>query len=330
MHISLFVLGVVTAIVGFLSIVYGIPVNEFSFGNTLIVAGTVAVVGGFLLIGLAAVVRQLKRLAESDTLHRASMPLPMHPSDPVKPAAQPGLQASQFTAPTPVPAPLRLDQIPRSPTPSELAHSAASSVETGPPEWLRPKEKSHAAGEQSLIEEIEASLAPQSTLQPVSPPPPLKIYDQSFDPRLPIQGRANQSAPEINQATRQEPATRAVPPVEHPAPSGLFDTVWPEIRPTRHPETVARRKPDVPVVPVAPPRSEAVPRDQARSAKDIVREPQNATPEEPRPVAILKSGMIDGMAYTLYSDGSIEAVLATGTVRFASIDALRFHLEQNS
>ena len=56
----------------------------------------------------------------------------------------------------------------------------------------------------------------------------------------------------------------------------------------------------------------------------------SAAPEEPRVVAILKSGMIDGMAYTLYADGSIEAVLPTGTVRFASIDALRFHLEQNS
>ena len=125
--------------------------------------------------------------------------------------------------------------------------------------------------------------------------------------------------------------------MEHAAPSGLFDTVWPEIRPTRHPETVARtRKPNAPapVAPspaapalVTPPRSEAI---QARPARDVAREPQNAAPEEPRVVAILKSGMIDGMAYTLYADGSIEAVLATGTVRFASIDALRFHLEQNS
>ena len=65
MHIVLFVLGVVTAVAGFLAILYGIPVNEFSFGNTLIVAGTVAVVGGFLLIGIAAVVSQLKQLASA-------------------------------------------------------------------------------------------------------------------------------------------------------------------------------------------------------------------------------------------------------------------------
>jgi len=41
---------------------------------------------------------------------------------------------------------------------------------------------------------------------------------------------------------------------------------------------------------------------------------------------IFKSGVIDGMAYTLYTDGSIEADLAEGTVKFASIDELRAYL----
>jgi hypothetical protein len=326
MHIGLFVLGVATAIAGFAAIVYGIPVNEFSFGNTLIVSGTVAVVGGFLLIGLAAVVRQLKRLAESDHLHQASMPLSIHSADLVKPLPQPGLQASQFM-PSPAPASPKPDTSSRMPAPSEPPHLAPHAVEAGPPEWLRPREKAPSLDDQTLIEEIEASLSPKITLPPVSPPPPLKVYDQSFDPRLPMQARASEPAARTEQAPRPEPAPRAVPPVEHPAPSGLFDTVWPEIRPARHPETVARaRKPD----PVPPPRNDGAVRDQASPGKDIAREAQTAAPEEPRPVAILKSGMIDGMSYTLYADGSIEAVLATGTVRFASIDALRFHLEQNS
>ena len=47
----------------------------------------------------------------------------------------------------------------------------------------------------------------------------------------------------------------------------------------------------------------------------------------PEPEAtIFKSGVIDGMAYTLYTDGSIEAELAHGTVKFASIDELRAYL----
>ena len=39
-------------------------------------------------------------------------------------------------------------------------------------------------------------------------------------------------------------------------------------------------------------------------------------------MSILKSGVVDGMAYTLYSDGSIEAELPSGTIRFESIAAL--------
>ena len=52
--------------------------------------------------------------------------------------------------------------------------------------------------------------------------------------------------------------------------------------------------------------------------------------EQPRAVAILKSGVVDGMGYTLYVDGSIEAELPQGTLRFASINELRSHLEKNS
>jgi hypothetical protein len=48
------------------------------------------------------------------------------------------------------------------------------------------------------------------------------------------------------------------------------------------------------------------------------------------PVSILKSGVVDGMAYTLYSDGSIEAQLPQGRLRFGSIAELRNHLEQSS
>jgi hypothetical protein len=42
----------------------------------------------------------------------------------------------------------------------------------------------------------------------------------------------------------------------------------------------------------------------------------------------LKSGVVDGMAYSLYSDGSIEAQMPEGMMRFASIDELRAHLDQ--
>lgn len=49
--------------------------------------------------------------------------------------------------------------------------------------------------------------------------------------------------------------------------------------------------------------------------------------DEPVPISVLRSGVVDGMAYTLYSDGSIEAQLPQGTLRFDSITELRQHLE---
>jgi hypothetical protein len=48
-----------------------------------------------------------------------------------------------------------------------------------------------------------------------------------------------------------------------------------------------------------------------------------------QPATILKSGVVDGMPYTLYSDGSIEAQLQEGTVRFGSITELRAHIESS-
>jgi hypothetical protein len=51
---------------------------------------------------------------------------------------------------------------------------------------------------------------------------------------------------------------------------------------------------------------------------------------ETAPVTVLKSGTVEGMAYTLYSDGSIEAQLPQGMVRFGSITELRNHIENES
>ena len=59
-----------------------------------------------------------------------------------------------------------------------------------------------------------------------------------------------------------------------------------------------------------------------------LQEPAAPAAIEP-PSAILKSGVVDGMAYTLYADGSIEAKLPDGTVKFGSIGELRAHIERN-
>jgi len=69
-----------------------------------------------------------------------------------------------------------------------------------------------------------------------------------------------------------------------------------------------------------------------RESKPVDRRPPGPAAKvgAERGPAILKSGVIDGMPYTLYADGSIEAELPQGTVKFASVDALRSHLEKQT
>ncbi len=62
MHLIPLALGVTAVLIGIGMVGYGIPINEFGTGNTLIAAGTTAMVGGFVLLGLWAAVVQLRRL----------------------------------------------------------------------------------------------------------------------------------------------------------------------------------------------------------------------------------------------------------------------------
>lgn len=63
-----------------------------------------------------------------------------------------------------------------------------------------------------------------------------------------------------------------------------------------------------------------IPRAQAKPAPA-----PNGTPA----ATVYRSGVIDGMAYTLFMDGSIQAELPQGTVKFASVDELQKYLMGN-
>ena len=45
---------------------------------------------------------------------------------------------------------------------------------------------------------------------------------------------------------------------------------------------------------------------------------------------MLKSGVVGGMAYTLYTDGSIQAELPDGVLRFSSLQELRDHVARSA
>jgi hypothetical protein len=101
-----------------------------------------------------------------------------------------------------------------------------------------------------------------------------------------------------------------------------FDALW-----TKGPRSI-RAAPPIPAEVVSAPAAEL--ETAAEPAAAPVQTPAADAAAPPEPVAVLKSGVVDGMAYTLYSDGSIEAQLPQGTLRFGSITELRNHIEQSA
>src|SRR5262245_24490268 len=65
MSVILYLLGILVAAAGVAAIGFGIPINEFTLGTTLIITGVTGLTGGLILIGLAAVVSELGRVGDA-------------------------------------------------------------------------------------------------------------------------------------------------------------------------------------------------------------------------------------------------------------------------
>ena len=63
MMFVMLVAGIGLVLAGLLAIAFGIPVKEFSTGNTLIIAGMIGVCTGAIMLGLWMAVRELKNIA---------------------------------------------------------------------------------------------------------------------------------------------------------------------------------------------------------------------------------------------------------------------------
>lgn len=88
--------------------------------------------------------------------------------------------------------------------------------------------------------------------------------------------------------------------------------------------TPLTRVPEEPRVAVPPPI--AAPKPPAPPLRPPPKPAAPATAATTPDATVYKSGVIDGMAYTLFMDGSIEAELPQGKVRFASVDELQKYL----
>ena len=159
----------------------------------------------------------------------------------------------------------------------------------------------------------EAVLRDHPIPEPMHPEPPssaakpkrnLLFSSTSGKERERAQGRSSEALPPDLLSSDLRPRPPAVPPVETAEP---FEDAWPK---ARHGEISPQR------------RSGRIPPTLA----DPNAGPVHAD-DQPE-VMVLKSGVVDGMAYSLYSDGSIEAQMPEGMMRFASIDELRVHLDR--
>lgn len=230
MPVALLCLGIVSLLVGLL-MAYGGYVNfDFSYGGTLVIAASVAILGGLLVIGLAACLAQLRRIARTLSVGQmAAGALPAAAADdraavdeerrlPVLPPRPPagGRGVAPTGARSPEPA------MPADVGSARVADEAGAPAGSEAPEWPR-----------------------------VGPADRFGGYDAAGTGR----------------ETRGLPAERGAPG---------FDDL--------------------------------------------------SSPQQQRGSPILKSGVIEGMAYTLYADGSVEAELPQGIMRFASVTEWRDYL----
>jgi hypothetical protein len=295
---------------------FGVAVVQSAYGMTFITAGTTVLVGGLIVLALSVAVHQLSRIAETlkarpaprpartNEPAEAAPPVAAQPAAPLVAAAAPRVTPPRPPAPAPVVPPLREPH-----APEHAPDVSAEAIERLRASIVRPERNGEAvmteAEDVPLSPRPPARPAPQRTPAtaeaPVVVAPPAPAEPASAEPRK----------PRLDFLFRSRPA---------PKRTESFDTVWPAD--ARQPKA-ARVEPQI-AAPAALAPAEQPPAVQAPPMAI------NGNGEGHPPAAILKSGVVDGMAYTLYADGSIEATLPQGTVRFGSIAELRSHIEANS
>lgn len=271
---ALLIAGIVSVVTGLIAIVYGVPVKEFSFGNTMIIVGATAICTGMLLVGLWVVVAELRNIARRLVPRTSAEPrgrLALPGAVPSR-GAEGGFLSSRDE-------PVMLDE---------------DDLETAAP----PMSPQPWQGDAGPRDRPRLGLPPLP--EPVSEPapPPRSGRDRLFStPRRERERAPSRSVEPSGSDANPGEATEAL--------SANFENAWPK------PERARASEAELPRRNGRAPSRFAEPASDDRSASTII-----------------KSGVVDGMAYSLYSDGSIEAQMPEGMMRFGSIDELRAHLGQ--
>ena len=356
MYAFLLVLGAVIAAAGLILAIPGLPIAGRDFDPSVITPGAVAIVGGLILIGLGLAVRVLTRIekalaAERSTV-RPALKTEVAVAAPVPAVAVPvpAIAAEQPSAP-----PLRMP-LPPQPRPLPAAESRPQPVPAAAVTPVLPEDTVIERFREKFPSLVRADNTPavEETDVSLSPIPPSHAEEEIVEER-PVSApqRVNGRA-----AARVEPRLEIQPQPRAVNRAGVrqqrnFDAFWPKqarvvggaqpvpAQPSAPPPPVIvqSEEPVLPAEPALTPEPEQFQFQEAMAeearvtvAPVVPMVPVAPPPAEvaPVPISILKSGVVDGMAYTLYSDGSIEAQLPQGTLRFGSIAALRTHIEQSA
>src|SRR5215831_7091922 len=232
MSVILSLLGIAVAAAGVAAIGFGIPINEFTLGTPLIVAGVGALTGGLVLIGLGAVVAELGRLSETIRTRLVVRP-------------QVRAEAPELAQPAPAPANLAGAPVPMVSTrPAQPAPARARSGAAQAPQALDISAAAAERSQPSRAEQAEPSIVADEEEVPLSP---LGVaHLQTRRPR-PVEGTSPEpkasedggSAVEALKASRLDFLFRSKP--ARPASQREnFDAVWPaDTRPGRRAEIEA-------------------------------------------------------------------------------------------
>jgi len=304
MFYLLILFGFIAMAAGLFVLGFGFPIRETPFGAALLIAGSVAMTGGFVLLGLAAAVRELRQVAQGLKARPMGAPRPVRPPEHKEGERHDG--AGRRPGPPRLPVPAAQG--------AEIANAIAPHLM--PAKFDVPGMQSAGLGRQSGPGSSRRAMAETESAERCAEAVTAVLdNDRAGEIRRPpdewLSGadlpRSDKAAPDVRHA--QAPAV---------SPQNIFDTVWPsEGRKTE--EALEQRI-----------ESSLDPRIRPADAGVTSGAPAPPPPlraEQPPP--ILKSGVIDEMAYTLFADGSIEAQMSDGTMRFASIEDLRRHLEKH-
>ena len=277
MMIVVLIAGIGVLLAGLLAIVYGIPIKEFGFGNTLIVTGALGACTGMMMLALWIIVRELKNAAEA--LGRASPR-----------GARPGITSDSG------------DQ-----RATEGAFTFGHEPAAATPDGAQSLAQSLGQSRPRQGDPVSRDRLPEDTMAAPDAAPPAAVP------------RRNLLFSSSSRRERERAAARgAEPSMAGPHPSG------PDEESAEAPPPMFERSKSADA-----PRRGRTPLGDARPGTGRAdRHPQGAPAGDQPAITVLKSGVVDGMAYSLYSDGSIEAQMPEGMMRFASIDELRAHLDQ--